>query len=128
MKYESVTAADYRYHDEDTPYDGWIKRLEESESDYGAGFRWVFDIQDEEVWAFSSQIFNNRSKLGQWAAKILGEAIYDGGFDTDSLAGEPVTVMFEYNTTTAGDLSEKIVSVKGREGVKKIYEPDTAPF
>ena len=120
-------AGGFDLHEETEWYEGTITDIEETDGQYGAGYKFVIGIDGEtfddgkprDTWAFCSQTLSPRSKLFKWAKGILGEAAMPAPgqpFDLGQMIGARVKVMFEHvqSTTPEGDqiTKDKVVAIK----------------
>ena len=114
-------------HEETEWYEGTITDIEETDGQFGAGYKFVINIDGEvfddgnprDTWAFCSQTLSPRSKLFKWAKGILGEAAMPTAgqpFDLGQMIGTRVKTMFEQYPGTDPDgnptTKEKVVAIK----------------
>lgn len=121
-------AVQYELHEADEWLPGRIVDIEETESDWGSGLKWIIvldddepnpDGSDRETWAFSSQKVSPKSKTYKWAAAILGEMPEAGDeLDLNLLLQKPIEVFFEQVESDEIDRSTGKAIVK--EKVEKI--------
>lgn len=114
-------------HEENEWYEGTITDIEETDGQYGPGYKFIINLDGEtfddgnarDTWAFCSQTLSPRSKLYKWAKGILGEAAMPAAgepFDLGQLIGARIKAMFEHHpgTTPEGEAitKEKVVALK----------------
>jgi hypothetical protein len=144
----TITATEsggFANHEEGDWYPGQLTRIEETDSDWGPGLKWVVTIDGEvadngetiETWAYCSQKLSPRSKLYAWL-KGFGITPEPGEHvDLEDLVGKRVEVMFEEYAGTDNDgnpvTKEKVVKIRASKTapVKAVPAPvddDEAPF
>ena len=106
-------------HEEGVFLPAIITGIEEDEGRFGPQLKFFIDVEgdddDQEVWAFTSTTYSDKSKLGEWTLAILGEM--PEPLDTDDLIDRPVQVMFERYTrideiTGQPREKEKVVKIR----------------
>lgn len=129
-------SAGFELHAEEDWLEGLLVAIEETDSTFGPGLKWIIELDDDEpaengeaheVWAFCSQKFSKRSKLYGWAKGIDPSSIPDTGgiLDLEDFIGRRVQVMFE-RYQAVDEISddpvekEKVVKIRAaKEAAKK---------
>lgn len=147
----ATEAGGFELHEPDEFYEGLIVAIEETEGQWGAGLKFVIELDGEthddgnprETWAFCSQKLSPRSKLYQWLKGLDPSSIPEAGgtVDLEQFIGTRAQIMFErYDSFDPdGNPQEKEKVVKLRKGKAKEtrrvgkpaaqpVEDDDAPF
>lgn len=127
--------AGFELHDEEEWLDGLLVAIEETDGNFGPGFKWIIELDDDEpneageareTWAFCSAKFSPRSKLYGWVKAIDPGSIpdTDGTLDLEDFIGRRVQVMFErYRDVDeiSGDPidKEKVVKIRAAKAAEK---------
>ena len=89
-------------HEEGVALSAVIVDIIEDDGKFGPQLKFIIEVdgdgvdddgEPKNVWAFTSQNYSNKSKLGLWAAQILGSMPEE--LDTDDLVGRNVNITFE---------------------------------
>ena len=98
-------SAGFLHLDEDAPHIGTIVDVQSDTGQFGPQLKFIIEIDGDgltddglprQTWAFTTQNYSARSKLGQYAQAVLGEM--PEALDTDDFIGREVEVTFEqYN-------------------------------
>lgn len=94
----TVTAREYKPHDELRWYPAKVEAVEEVEGMHGAQFKWTFEEPDgTTVYAWCSQSLSSRSKLGSWFKGLTGRTARNGEqVNLDQFVGVDVGLQFEH--------------------------------
>jgi hypothetical protein len=135
-------SAGFDLHDESEWLDGLLVAIEETESTFGPGLKWIIELDDDEpaengdaheTWAFCSQKFSPRSKLYGWVKGIDPGAIPETGgtLDLEDFIGQRVQVMFERHQDVDDQSGEpiekeKVVKIRAAKAAAKRERPTRA--
>ena len=129
---EATESEGYELHEEGEWYPGDLASIEETESEWGAGLKWIIHLDGEldpindeprETWGFCSQKLSPRSKLYGWLKGFGIQPDPGDHVNLEKLVGGQVQVMFEtYNAFDSDGnpvVKEKVVKIRAAKATGK---------
>ena len=115
---------------------GWyrakVAELQMVEGKYGEQIQWLFELENgQQLRAWSSAIFNPRSKLYAWTEAILAKKIpesYD--FNSDHIIGRRCDILVEIKPTPNGDFARvtKVAPANSMTRDGAVEDDEDLPF